>query len=219
MAENSSKSMFEMLWDLCQEWSEKSESTILKNILGWLAKLLKWELNETQTETQEKLDEIANDLITKQFDLTDKEVSDTEREFLEKIAQLDSSDKKIQNWFTRLSEIDNEDFVSQEKEKILKKLQTEANDEWSTEEWDLKEDEFNNIAAFIKKKNELCESVLKSEDEKFKALPDNLKTKKEIVDSCNRVLGDKDRDLNNITNDFENLKTKIIEDLESKKTE
>jgi len=219
MAENSSKSMFEMLWDLCQEWSERSESTILKNILGWLAKLLKWELNETQTETQEKLDEIANDLITKQFDLTDKEISDTEREFLEKIAQLDSSDKKIQNWFTRLSEIDDEDFVSQEKEKILKKLQTEANDEWSTEEWDLKEDEFNNIAAFIKKKNELCESVLKSEDEKFKALPDNLKTKKEIVDSCNRVLGDKDRDLNNITNDFENLKTKIIEDLESKKTE
>ena len=219
MAEISNKWVFEMIWDSLQERSDKSESKLLKNLLSWLAKLCKWELDETKNDTQKKFSEIANELITNEFNLTDKKISEEERIILEKIIQLDSSDKKIENWFKWLDEIEDKEFVEKEKEEFLSKLTTESDDEWEQKQADLNETEFNDIADFIGKKHELCESVLKSDDEKFKALPDNLRTKKEVVDSCNRVLGDKNWDLKNIKDNFENIKSKIIEDLESKKTE
>ena len=224
MGENINKWVLDTMWDYLHDRSEKSNSKILKNLLDWLAKLCKWELDETKTETQKNFSEIVNDLVTNEYNLTDKKISDEEEKILgkvlEAINQLDNNDKSVENWFKRLDEIEDKEFVRKEKEEFLSKLKKEADDEWDDEwekkEADLSETEFNDILEFVAKKYDLCESVLKSEDEKFKALPDNLRTKKEIVDSCNKVLGHKNWDLNNIKDNFEDIKSKIIKDLEIK---
>lgn len=210
MAESSNKWFFDMIWDNFSELSAKSESKVLKNILDWLSKLFKWELLNETSKKQEELDALATDLIDEKINLTDKEISKEEEKILEKIAELDKSDKNIQNWFDWLNDIDDEDFVSQEKEDILSKLRIEIDDD-NNKEWDLIRDEFKNISVFTKKKHDLCKNVLSSNNDKFKNLPDNLKTKKEIINSFNNVLNEKNWDIDKVTEDL------IIDDLDKRK--
>lgn len=207
MAETSNKWFFDMIGDTCSDISAKSNSEIIKHFFDWLSKLFKWELNKETTEKQKELNELATDLINENIEITDQKIR-------EKITKLEKDDKKIDAWFEWIDDIEDEDFKLQEQKDIISKLQKESDnkDDKEDKEIDLDEEEFNKVAEFAKKKKTICENVLNSNDDKFKALPDNLKTKKEIIDSCNNVLKQNDWDIDKVT------EVLIIEDLEKKQT-
>jgi hypothetical protein len=179
----------------------------MKKILDWFSRLFKWEILNQTKKTKEELNNLSTGLIDEQLNLADKEISDKEKEIIKKITDLDNADKNIEGWFTWLEDINDEDFVSQEKEYILSKLKIVADNEGNTWEWDLNEEEFKNISKFAKTKKELCDTVLKCDE--IKALPEDKKTKKAIIDACNSVLSDPDInwDISKVTKD------KIIEKL------
>ena len=197
----------ESIADSFSERSNKAENETMKKILDRFSRLFKWEILNQTKKTQEELNNLSTGLIDEQLNITDKEISDKEKEIIKKITELDNADKNIEGWFIWLDDIDDEDFVSWEKEAILSKLQIEADNEGNTWEWDLNEEEFKIISNYAKKKKELCENVLKSDE--IKNLPENKKTKKAIIDACNTVLFESeiDWDVSKVT------KEKIIEKL------
>ena len=197
----------ESIADSFSERSNKAENETMKKILDRFSRLFKWEILNQTKKTQEELNNLSTGLIDEQLNITDKEISDKEKEIIKKITELDNADKNIEGWFIWLDDIDDEDFVSWEKEAILSKLQIEADNEGNTWEWDLNEEEFKIISNYAKKKKELCENVLKSDE--IKNLPEDKKTKKAIIDACNTVLSESeiDWDVSKVT------KEKIIEKL------
>ena len=197
----------ESIADSFSERSNKAENETMKKILDRFSRLFKWEILNQTKKTQEELNNLSTGLIDEQLNITDKEISDKEKEIIKKITELDNADKNIEGWFIWLDDIDDEDFVSWEKEAILSKLQIEADNEGNTWEWDLNEEEFKIISNYAKKKKELCENVLKSDE--IKNLPEDKKTKKAIIDACNTVLFESeiDWDVSKVT------KEKIIEKL------
>ena len=197
----------ESIADSFSERSNKAENETMKKILDRFSRLFKWEILNQTKKTQEELNNLSTGLIDEQLNITDKEISDKEKEIIKKITELDNADKNIEGWFIWLDDIDDEDFVSWEKEAILSKLQIEADNEGNTWEWDLNKEEFKIISNYAKKKKELCENVLKSDE--IKNLPEDKKTKKAIIDACNTVLSESeiDWDVSKVT------KEKIIEKL------
>ena len=201
----------ESIADSFSERSNKAENETMKKILDRFSRLFKWELLKQTKKTKEELNNLSTGLIDEQLNLTDKEISDKEKEIIKKITDLDNADKNIESWFTWLNDINDEDFISQEKEDILSKIKIEADDDGNTWEWDLNEEEFKSISNFAKTKKELCDNVLKCDE--IKELPDDKKTKKTIIEACNNVLSQTDInwDISKVTKDkiIENLKSSI----------
>ena len=197
----------ESIADSFSERSNKAENETMKKILDRFSRLFKWEILNQTKKTQEELNNLSTGLIDEQLNITDKEISDKEKQIIKKITELDNADKNIEGWFTWLDDIGDEDFISWEKEAILSKLQIEADDEGNTWEWDLNEEEFKIISNYVKKKKELCDIVFKCDE--IKSLPEDKKTKKAIIDACNVALSESeiDWDISKVT------KEKIIEKL------
>ena len=137
----------ESIADSFSERSNKAENETMKKILDRFSRLFKWEILNQTKKTQEELNNLSTGLIDEQLNITDKEISDKEKEIIKKITELDNADKNIEGWFIWLDDIDDEDFVSWEKEAILSKLQIEADNEGNTWEWDLNEEEFKIIST------------------------------------------------------------------------
>lgn len=159
------------------------------------------EVQETQTETQNNLNDLASDLIDdKIINLADEKISDEEKKVLEKIKELDKNDKYIENWLNWIDDIEDETLKVKEIQTLLSDLQKEADD--GNKEWDLNDDEFKKIWKKANEKHTLCDNVLK-QIERNNNIPEEKRTKKAILEAYNNWLTTETDIIKNLENSIE----------------
>ena len=228
-----------MAWETIEQWNNWIDS--IKNDLTWLwDKIKNWwhELmkkiwlekeqatQETISDSQKKLDELAKKLIEIEFSkLEDKEIEeniewklDDENTILWMLAK---NNEDIKNWFDWILEkdnswnyiIDDEDLRSREIETILYSLKEISNNDTDNTKTDLTEQELKEIWEKAQKKMKLCDEVLSSED--IKNIPDDKKTKTRILEIYNNLLSENNWDISKIKkeNIINRLKTEIEQEI------
>lgn len=165
------------------------------------------EVQETQTETQNNLNDLASDLIDDKINFADEKISDEEKKVLEKIKELDKNDKYIENWLNWIDDIEDEVLKTKEIQTLLSDLQKEADDD-KDKKWDLDADEFKKIWEKAKNKKELCEKVYEAVAND-NTISDDKKNKTSVLKAYNDVLSENNWDISNVTQE------KIIEKLQN----
>lgn len=160
------------------------------------------EVQETQTETQNNLNDLASDLIDDKINLADEKISDEEKKVLEKIKELDKNDKYIENWLNWIDDIEDETLKVKEIQTLLSDLQKEANNDNNDSEWDLNDDELKEIWKKANEKYTLCDNVLKKV-EKNNSIPEEKRTKKAILEAYNNWLTTETDIIKNLENSIE----------------
>ena len=192
-------------------------SWLWNKIKEWINNIFWKEIFEVTTQTKKDLKKLEDDILK----IDDSKLKDNEiNESIEwKIDDkntilwlLVDKNQDIKNRFNWLNDIWDEGTISREIENILLMVKKLSNNDSNSSKWDLTETELTQIWTFAKKKHDLCENVLSSNNDKFKNLPDNLKTKKEIINSFNTVLSEQGWDIDKVKEDL------IIEDLQSKQS-
>jgi len=182
-------------------------SWLWNKIKEWINNIFWKEIFEVTTQTKKDLKKLEDDILK----IDDSKLNDNEiNESIEwKIDDkntilwlLVDKNQDIKNRFNWLNNIWDEGIISQEIENILLMVKKLSNNDSNSSKWDLTETELTQIWTFAKKKHDLCESVLKCEDDNFKNLSDDLKTKKEIINSFNTVLREQGWDINKVTVDL-----------------
>lgn len=182
-------------------------SWLWNKIKEWINNIFWKEIFEVTTQTKKDLKKLEDDILK----IDDSKLNDNEiNESIEwKIDDkntilwlLVDKNQDIKNRFNWLNDIWDEGIISQEIENILLMVKKLSNNDSNSSKWDLTETELTQIWTFAKKKHDLCESVLKCEDDNFKNLSDDLKTKKEIINSFNTVLREQGWDINKVTVDL-----------------
>ncbi len=228
-----------MAWETIEQWNNWIDS--IKNDLTWLwDKIKNWwhelmkkiwlekeqAIQETISDSQKKLDELAKKLIEIEFSkLEDKEIEeniewklDDENTILWMLAK---NNEDIKNWFDWILEkdnswnyiIDDEDLRSREIETILYSLKEISNNDTDNTKTDLTEQELKEIWEKAQKKMKLCDEVLSSED--IKNIPDDKKTKTRILEIYNNLLSENNWDISKIKkeNIINRLKTEIEQEI------
>jgi len=174
------------LWDKIKNWWHD----LMKKI--WLEK--EEATQETISDSQKKLDDLAKKLVDIELNkLNDKEIDmewniDNLNDETTILWLLAKNNENIKSWFERLKDIDDEDIRSREIEQILLSLREISNNDTDNTKIDLTEQELKEIWEQSKKKMDLCNEVLSSDE--VKSLPEDKKTKKSIIKACNDILSE-----------------------------
>lgn len=174
------------LWDKIKNWWHD----LMKKI--WLEK--EEATQETISDSQKKLDDLAKKLVDIELNkLNDKEIDmewniDNLNDETTILWLLAKNNENIKSWFERLKDIDDEDIRSREIEQILLSLREISNNDTDNTKIDLTEQELKEIWEQSKKKMDLCNEVLSSDE--LKSLPEDKKTKKLIIKACNDILSE-----------------------------
>lgn len=174
------------LWDKIKNWWHD----LMKKI--WLEK--EEATQETISDSQKKLDDLAKKLVDIELNkLNDKEIDmewniDNLNDETTILWLLAKNNENIKSWFERLKDIDDEDIRSREIEQILLSLREISNNDTDNTKIDLTEQELKEIWEQSKKKMDLCNEVLSSDE--LKSLPEDKKTKKSIIKACNDILSE-----------------------------
>ena len=196
-----------MAGETAQQWNNWIDS--IKNDLTWLwDKIKNWwhdlmkkiwlekeeATQETISDSQKKLDDLAKKLVDIELNkLNDKEIDmewniDNLNDETTILWLLAKNNENIKSWFERLKDIDDEDIRSREIEQILLSLREISNNDTDNTKIDLTEQELKEIWEQSKKKMDLCNEVLSSDE--LKSLPEDKKTKKSIIKACNDILSE-----------------------------
>lgn len=174
------------LWDKIKNWWHD----LMKKI--WLEK--EEATQETISDSQKKLDDLAKKLVDIELNkLNDKEIDmewniDNLNDETTILWLLAKNNENIKSWFERLKDIDDEYIRSREIEQILLSLREISNNDTDNTKIDLTEQELKEIWEQSKKKMDLCNEVLSSDE--VKSLPEDKKTKKSIIKACNDILSE-----------------------------
>ena len=179
------KWFLDKIWDEFEKLSKQSESNFWKQFLDICSRLLKWEIdiftNRARKEEEALLQELWDSALDRNNQI-DGTLSELEKQIINTMKGIDRDDKDIENWLEYI-----EDLVEENKTKemeILVEMLQKISDSDNNWESDLKLDEFEKLSKSLKRKKEICEVILKGDND----VPENLKTKKEIIDSYNNVI-------------------------------
>lgn len=181
----------------------------VKNDLSWLRNKVKeginnlfWkEIFEVTTQTKQELKKLEEDILKiDKSKLEDNDILETIEWKIDNentvLWLLVKNNQDVKNWFDRMKDIDDEDTVSREIENILLMVRELSNNDSDSSKWDLTDTELQQIWNVAKNKMDLCDSVLKSDD--IKDLPDDKKTKKEVLKVYNDLLTENNWDASKI---------------------
>lgn len=181
----------------------------VKNDLSWLRNKVKeginnlfWkEIFEVTTQTKQELKKLEEDILKiDKSKLEDNDILETIEWKIDNentvLWLLVKNNQDVKNWFDRMKDIDDEDTVSREIENILLMVRELSNNDSDSSKWDLTDTELQQIWNVAKNKMDLCDSVLKSDD--IKDLPDDKKTKKEVLKVYNDLLTENNWDASKV---------------------
>ena len=181
----------------------------VKNDLSWLRNKVKeginnlfWkEIFEVTTQTKQELKKLEEDILKiDKSKLEDNDILETIEWKIDNentvLWLLVKNNQDVKNWFDRIKDIDDEDTVSREIENILLMVRELSNNDSDSSKWDLTDTELQQIWNVAKNKMDLCDSVLKSDD--IKDLPDDKKTKKEVLKVYNDLLTENNWDASKV---------------------
>lgn len=153
------------------------------------------------SDSQKKIDDLAVTIINQKLEnLKDLRIWEEEKKVMDKILELDNSDKNIESWFGWFQGVD-DSLISWEKEFIILLLREFANNDNDPNKTDLIEKEFKKISNYIKEKKKLCEKVFEDVKASGKTIEDN-ELKEKILIVCNEnILGINFRDEKHIDDD------------------
>lgn len=181
----------------------------VKTDLSWLRNKVKEGINnlfwkevfEVTTQTKQDLKKLEEEILKiDKSKLEDNDVlesvewkTDNENTVLWLLVK---NNQDVKNWFDRIKDITDEDTVSREIENILLMVRELSNNDTDSLKWDLTDTELKQIWTIAKNKMDLCDSVLKSDD--IKDLPEDKKTKKDILKVYNDLLAENSWDASKI---------------------
>lgn len=181
----------------------------VKTDLSWLFSKIKESINslfwkeifEVTTQTKKDLKKLEEDILKiDNSKLWDNEIEENVEWKVDKedsvLWLLVKNSQDVKNWFNRIKDINDEDMVSREMENILLMVKELSNNDSDSSKWDFTEDELKQIWTFAKNKMDLCDSVLKSDD--IKDLPEDKKTKKDILKIYNELLSQNNWDASKV---------------------
>ena len=198
---------------------------LLNKVKEWINSLFWKEIFEVTTETKKELKKLEEEIIkVNKSKLDDKEIEENVEWKMDDsktiLWLLTKNSQEIKNWFNWFKDIDDEDMRSREIENILLMVRELSNNDTDNTKWDLTENELKQVWTFAKNKMELLDNVLKSDD--IKDLPDDKKTKKEVLKIYYDLLSENSWDTSKITkeNIISKMKTQTEETKEpDQKTE
>ena len=177
--------------------------------LSWLLNKIKESINslfwkeifEVTTQTKKDLKKLEEDILKiDNSKLWDNEIEENVEWKVDKedsvLWLLVKNSKDVKNWFNRIKDIDDEDMVSREMENILLMVKELSNNDSDSSKWDLTDTELKQIWTISKNKMDLCDSVLKSDE--IKDLPEDKKTKKDILKFYNDLLTENNWDASKV---------------------
>lgn len=181
----------------------------VKTDLSWLRNKVKEGINslfwkevfEVTTQTKQDLKKLEEEILKiDKSKLEDNDVlesvewkTDNENTVLWLLVK---NNQDVKNWFDRIKDITDEDTVSREIENILLMVKELSNNDTDSSKWDLTDTELKQIWTIAKNKMDLCDSVLKSDD--IKDLPEDKKTKKDILKFYNELLSENSWDASKV---------------------
>lgn len=153
------------------------------------------------SDSQKKIDDLAVTIMNQNLEnLKNLRIWEEEKKVMDKILELDNSDKNIESWFGWLQGVD-DSLISWEKEFIILLLREFANNDNDANKTDLIEKEFKKISNYIKEKKKLCEKVFEDVKASGKTIEDN-ELKEKILIVCNEnILGINFKDEKHIDDD------------------
>lgn len=153
------------------------------------------------SDSQKKIDDLAVTIMNQNLEnLEDLRIWEEEKKVMDKVLELDNSDKNIESWFGWLQGVD-DSLISWEKEFIILLLREFANNDNDANKTDLIEKEFKKISNYIKEKKKLCEKVFEDVKASGKTIEDN-ELKEKILIVCNEnILGINFKDEKHIDDD------------------
>ena len=169
------------------------------------------------SDSQKKIDDLAVTIMNQNLEnLKNLRIWEEEKKVMDKILELDNSDKNIESWFGWLQGVD-DSLISWEKEFIILLLREFANNDNDANKTDLIEKEFKKISNYIKEKKKLCEKVFEDVKASGKTIEDN-ELKEKILIVCNEdVLGVNFRDEKHIDDDEMKKMLDLLKDKDSEK--
>ena len=181
----------------------------VKTDLSWLRNKVKESINsflwkeifEVTTQTKQELKKLEEEILKiDKSKLEDNDIletvewkTDNENTILWLLVK---NNKDVKNWFDRIKDIDDEDTVSREIENILLMVKELSNNDTDSLKWDLTDTELKQIWTIAKNKMDLCDNVLKSDE--IKDLPEDKKTKKDILKIYNDLLAENNWDASKV---------------------
>ena len=183
---------------------------LLNKVKEWINSLFWKEIFEVTTETKKELKKLEEEIIkVNKSKLDDKEIEENVEWKMDDsktiLWLLTKNSQEIKNWFNWFKDIDDEDMRSREIENILLMVRELSNNDTDNTKWDLTENELKQVWTFAKNKMDLLDNVLKSDD--IKDLPDDKKTKKEVLKIYYDLLSENSWDTSKITK--ENIISKM----------
>lgn len=170
-------------------------SNIINSIELKINELLWKEIFKVTTETQEQLNNLADDVL-KLKELDDKKISEDEKKIIDKLLW----NEKINKFFEWLNDDSiSEETLNYEKENLLKIVKNISNNDSDSKKSDLTETEMNNLSSSYESKLNVLNSVLNDENIKNK---EPKVTKKQVLEIYNKLLVDKKASKENIINEI-----------------
>lgn len=169
------------------------------------------------SDSQKKIDDLAVTIMNQNLEnLKDLRIWEEEKKVMDKVLELDNSDKNIESWFGWLQGVD-DSLISWEKEFINLLLRKFVNNDDNPDKTDLTEKEFKKVSNYIKEKNSLCKKAFEMVKTSGKTIEDN-KLKEKILIVCNEdVLGVNFRDEKHIDDDEMKKMLDLLKDKDSEK--
>lgn len=177
-------------------------SWLWNKVKEWINSLFGKEIFEVTTQTKKELKKLEEEIIkVNESKLKDKEIEESVEWKVDDgktiLWILTKNSQEVKNWFNWFKDIDDEDMRSRETECILLMVKELSNNDSNNSKWDLTENELKQVWTFAKNKMDLLDGVLKSDD--IKDLPDDKKTKKEVLKTYNDLLSENNWDTSKIT--------------------
>lgn len=200
MAETTEQQEKNWLWEFFDK--VKTDLSWLRNKVKEGINSLFWkEIFEVTTQTKQELKKLEEEILKiDKSKLEDNDIletiewkTDNENTVLWLLVK---NNKDVKNWFDRIKNIDDEDTVSREIENILLMVRELSNNDTDSLKWDLTDTELKQIWTIAKNKMDLCDSVLKSDE--IKDLPEDKKTKKDILKFYNDLLTENNWDASKV---------------------
>ena len=193
----------------------------VKDDLSWLWNKVKeginslfWkEIFEVTTQTKKELKKLEEEIIkVNKSKLEDKEIEESVEWKVDDnktiLWLLTKNSQEVKNWFNWIKDIDDEDMRSREMEFILLSLKELSNNDTDSSKWDLTDSELKQIWTYAKNKMDLCDS------DDIKELPEDKKTKKEVLKAYNDLLTENNWDSSKIKKEDVINKLKSSEEVE-----